>query len=161
LAKHQTIRNLNDSPGIFVCRRNQMASLEHPRAFIGTHHLTQRASGSSLCKLCTGELRFPTVRADRHRASPDARRTLRSPPGFSEPTRTPPGVRRHPAPLEPFEADSGLSRLVARPAERGELRFATVRDDRHRVSPDTHRSLRALPNLLEILMPSFQVSALR
>lgn len=69
-----------------------------------------------LCELCTGELRFPTVRANRHRASPDARRTLRSPPGSSEPTRTPSGVRRQPAPLEPFGADSGLSRLVARPA---------------------------------------------
>jgi hypothetical protein len=69
-----------------------------------------------LCKLCIGELRLPTVRANRHRASPGARRTLRSPPGSSEPTRTPSGVRRQPAPLEPFGADSGLSGLVARPA---------------------------------------------
>lgn len=44
------------------------------------------------------------MRANRHRASPDAHRTLRSPPGSSEPTRTPPGVRRQPAPLEPLEA---------------------------------------------------------
>jgi hypothetical protein len=155
-AKNRTFRNLNDSSGIFVCRRNQMASLEHPRAFIGTHHLTQRALGSPLSKLCIGELRFPTVRANRHRASSDAHRILRSPPGPSGPTRTPSGVRRQPAPLEPFGADSGLSGLIARPARRGELRFATVRDDRHRVSPDTHRSLRALPNLLEILMLSIQ-----
>ena len=58
-----------------------------------------------LCKLCIGELRLPTVRANRHRASPDARRTLRSPPGSSEPTRTPSGVRRQPAPLESFGTD--------------------------------------------------------
>jgi len=78
-----------------------------------------------LCKLCIGELRFPTVRANRHRASPDARRTLRSPPGSSESNRTPSGVRRQPAPLEPSGADSGLSRPVARPAERGRLRSST------------------------------------
>jgi len=69
-----------------------------------------------LCKLCTGEPRFPTVRANRHRASPDARRTLRSPPGSSEPTERPRVFARQPAPLEPLGADSRLSRLVARPA---------------------------------------------
>lgn len=116
-----------------------------------------------LCKLCTGELRFPTVRANRHRASPDARRTLRGPSGSSEPTRTPSGVRRQLAPLEPLGADSGLSRLVARPAVawkasvfRGELRFSIVWDDATEC-PRTLTGASAPPNLLadsEAINPS-------
>jgi len=120
-------------------------------------------SGSLQRKLCIGELRFPTVRANRHRASPDAHRTLRSPPGSSEPTRTPPGVRRQPAPLEPLEA-----RLESLGAHRttcgarrtsvlhGKLRPPIARDDATEC-PRTLTGASAPPNLLadsEAINPS-------
>jgi hypothetical protein len=89
--------------------------------------------------------------------SPESNRALRSPP---EHLRVFAGTL---APLEPLGADSGLSRLVARPAVawkisvfRGELRFSIVWDDATEC-PRTLTGASAPPNLLadsEAINPS-------
>jgi len=168
-AKHRTIRNLNDSSGIFVCRRNQMASSWTPSGVHRQPSSPQRASGLNCSANCASEsfgsppcaqtatehLRVLVGLSGVHRA-------LRGPP---EHPRVFAGNLRHLSPSgltrEPFE----VRRTTCGSAEGfGLPRRASVLHRvgwRHRVSSDAHRSFGSTGSLSRSRGHLSKVSALR
>lgn len=176
MAKHQTIRKLNDSSGILVCRRNQMAS---PRVSFGSSRTPsgvhrQPPSHTSNLRVQTlqtvhrANFGSPLVRVtatESLRTLTECFRTLTSLFGSSTGLfgvhRTPSGVRRQPHHSNQRDLDRShrIRRTTCRVCE--SLGSPLVRDDSHRVSPDTHRNLRAPLDLSEIRCQLSKVSALR